>query len=476
MPVRPFRNGTALWIGEYAGHVYDYSNVNIEIEDARTFLSRTDEQFDLIQASLIDTWAASSSGAYSLSESGLYTREAFLTYFDRLTPRGMVSYSRWYFIADPTETLRMVTLGLDSWRQAGIENPTEHIVVIANFTQNRSADQGLATMLLKKTPFTPDEVARLAQFSQGMDFTMLYAPGYEIPIANPVHTLITAPDLETAVTNYPLDISVPTDDRPFFFNFAGYNDLGASEFAANPSYRSSAEANYALLSVLGISVLFAALFIIGPVTSSQRSILLLSRNWSYLLYFAALGIGFMMVMVPSIQRLTIYLGSPTYALAVVLFTILFSSGIGSLTTHRVTADGVLPRLSRVILGLLLVIALHLPIIPLIVQWTQAWIFPIRVIVVIAFIFPAGFLMGQPFPLGMKWVSSQNAAIIPWLWAINGAASVIGSASATVLGLATGFRVVSIGGLFCYGLALALATLVWLPRRRRVGVSAIAAGD
>ncbi|MCB8944580.1 MAG: hypothetical protein H6658_12590 [Ardenticatenaceae bacterium] len=454
--------------GDYAGRVYDYPNVHVEIEDARTYLSRTGQQFDLIQASLIDTWAASSSGAYSLSENGLYTQEAFLTFYGRLTDRGMVSYSRWYFIADPTESLRMVALGRASWEAAGVTNVGDHMVVIANFTQNRSADKGLATMLLKRTPFTPEEVATLAELSQELEFTVLHAPGYEA-IANPVHDLMVTPNLDEAIAQYPLDISVPTDNRPFFFDFASYSTLGNAAFQDNPAYTSSAEANYALLAVLAISAVTAVLFILLPLAARRQRTAIMAGQWPTLLYFAALGIGFMLVMVPSIQRLTVYLGSPTYALAVGLFTILLSSGIGSRTTHSLEPADVQRRLRLVIIALIIVIALHLLIIPPLVQATQSWLFGWRIALVILLIFPAGFLMGQPFPLGMKWVSSHTPAIVPWLWAVNGATSVIGSAMATIVGLAVGFRMVSLVGMACYGLALAVALLAWARASRDVAV-------
>ncbi|MCA9974083.1 MAG: hypothetical protein KC425_27915 [Anaerolineales bacterium] len=451
--------------GEYAGHVYDYPNVHVATEDARTFLTRTAAQYDLIQASLIDTWAASSSGAFSLSENGLYTREAFLTYYDRLTPRGMVSYSRWYQLADPTETLRLVTLGLDSWQRAGVPAPAEHIVVIANLNQDRTPGFGLATMLLKRTPFTTAEIATLQAFSHDMGFVVLYAPGYTA-VSNPVQTLVNAPDLAAAIAAYPLNIAPPTDDRPFFFNFIHYADLLSDAFDANPAYRSSAEGTLALLAVLGIATLSALLFIIVPVAIRQGRRRAAGPNGSYLAYFAALGLGFMLIMVPSIQRLTLYLGSPTYALALVLFTILLGSGVGSRTTQAVAVTAVPARLRRVVPALVVVIALHLLLIPPITAATQAWTLPLRAAVVVGLIFPAGFLMGQPFPLGIKWVGAKNETILPWMWAINGAASVMGSSLATVLGLAVGFRLVSLSGMICYTLALALALLAWRGQTQR----------
>lgn len=462
--------------GDYAGRVYDYPQVRVAIEDARTYLARTDETFDLIQASLIDTWAASASGAYSLSENGLYTREVFQVYFASLSPRGIVSYSRWYYLAEPTETLRLVALGLAGWAASGVENPRDHLVVIGNLVVDRTPGTGLATMLLKKTPFTPEEVGRLAAVSEALGFTVLYAPGYVAP-PNPVQELAQA-DLVTAVAAYPLNITPPTDDRPFFFNFVRYRDLAEAErFRDIPAFRSSAEGSYALLAVLGIATLSAVLFLLLPLALRGGQKHVGRGAWPYLLYVAGLGMGFMMVMVPSIQRLTVYLGSPTYALAVVLCTILLGSGVGSRTTHAVAVGDVRTRLRKVILALALVIAFHLVALPAVVTWTQPWLFGLRVAVVAALIFPAGFLMGQPFPLGLKWIGAHREPILPWLWAINGATSVIGSALAMVLGVMWGFRAVSLLGLVFYGLALALAALAWEREAQQEPVQPMAlAGD
>ena len=442
--------------GDYAGHVYDRPNVRVAVEDARTYLARSREQFDLIQASLIDTWAASSAGAFALSENGLYTREAFLTYYDRLSDRGVVSFSRWYFIQDPAETLRLVALGLDAWQQAGVSDPARHIVVVANLAKNRSATEGLATVLLKRTPFTPDQVNRLAEVSDELEFTVLYAPG--LPADNPVSALVTAADLDRAIEAYHLDLSPPTDDRPFFFNFVRPGDLLSAAYKDSPVYRAGAEANQVLLAALGISLAFTVVFMLGPMAWRRGRELRATRSWRHLLYFAALGIGFMLIEIPLIQRLTIYLGSPTYALAVVLFTVLLSSGIGSLTTHGVSPGDAPRRLRWAIPGLIAVMGLYLLLLPAIVRATQQWMLAGRIGVAIAVVLPAGFLMGQPFPLGIKEVRRQAPGTIPWLWAVNGAASVVGSVLATMVALRAGFPVVSLAGMLCYGLALALVVL------------------
>jgi hypothetical protein len=410
--------------GEYTGHVYEQPGVTVAIEDARTYLSRHDNQYDLIQASLIDTWAASSAGAFALSENGLYTHEAFLTYYDRLTPEGMVSFSRWYYIADPTETLRLVALGADAWQKKDVANPADHIVVIANFSQNRSATEGLATMLLKKTPFTAAEVAELVSLAESMEFTVLHAPGIALE-SNPVNTLITAPNMDQVISDYDLNIAPTTDNQPFFFNFVRPGSPVRDTLNENPAYRASTEANRVMRGVLLISTFFTGLFIVGPMVLRRGRDLSLSHHGSYLLYFAALGAGFMLVEVPFIQRLTLYLGSPTYALAVVLFALLLSGGIGSLSSQQVSQNMILTRLRTVLLALLAIIGLQLLLLSTILDWTQQWPLWLRIAVAVLFIFPAGFMMGQPFPLGLRWIAVNDPAIIPWLWAINGATSVVG---------------------------------------------------
>ena len=438
---------------EYAGWVYEHPNVTIAVEDARTFLMRNEKKYDLIQASLIDTWAASSAKVFALSENGLYTQDAFLTYFDRLTERGIVSYSRWYFLADPTETLRLVSLGLASWEAAGVENVGEHMVVIGNLSANRSASEGLATMLLKKTPFTDQEIALLKEKSAELDFAMLYAPGIpadqlDVP-NNPVHQLITAPDWRSVVADYPFDISPPTDNRPFFFNFVRQGDLLSPELQDTPLFRTSAEGNYVLLAVLGIATVIALIFLLGPLAVRGRGALTAPGSGRYLFYFAMLGMGFLLIEIPMIQRLTLYLGSPTYALAVVLAVILLSSGLGSLYSGRISAEK-LPTYLRNILLAVLAIAIALSLlIPPITSTTQALRLPLRILIVTLMLFPLGFVLGQPFPLGIRQVGQDRPALIPWLWAVNGATSVVGSALATITALSFGFQIVSLLGVAAY---------------------------
>jgi hypothetical protein len=180
-----------------------------------------------------------------------------------------------------------------------------------------------------------------------------------------------------------------------------------------------------------------------------------------LAYFASIGLGFMLVEIPIVQRMTLYLGHPTYALAVVLFSLLIFSGLGSLATHRVAAEDAATALRRRIPVLMLLILFQGYAGPILLNQTQSWPLTLRISTAVLLLAPLGFLMGMPFPLGWKWVSSREAATTPWLWAVNGVLSVVGSVLAALVSIQFGFRITLLIGLVTYGLA-------WLVSHRRTG--------
>lgn len=440
----------------YAGNLYTQPGVEIIVDDARTYLARQDEQFDLIQASLIDTWAASSAGAFALSENGIYTREAFLSYYAHLTPEGMVNFSRWYFPNMPAETLRLVALGMEAWRAAGVLDPAQHVVVIGNLSATRAATEGLATLLLKKDPFTPGEVEALVAQSATLGFTVLYAPGHDVE-ANPVQAMVSAPNLGAFIAGYPLDLAPPTDDRPFFFNLVRLGDLINRAFIGSGVYEMSAEAIQILLAAAAISTALAVIFLFGPLILRRQRGERVQGRGRFLAYFAALGLGFMLIEVPMVQRLNLYLGHPTYALVVVLFSILLFSGLGSLSTAPVAGPGIPAHVRRTLAALIALGVGYVFALPAITSATQAWALPARIGVVVALLAPAGLLMGRPFPLGVRWASAGSPGLLPWLWAVNGTLSVSGSVLAVLLAIHAGFSAVMLAGAASYAAAFA-ATL------------------
>jgi hypothetical protein len=217
-------------------------------------------------------------------------------------------------------------------------------------------------------------------------------------------------------------------------------------------YRKSVETLYVLTSLLGITVVAAAAFVLVPLGVARRWQTQARGRLRRLIYFGMLGLGFMLIEIPVVQRMALYLGHPTYALAVVLFTLLISSGLGSLTTQRVSPSASVTALQRRIPVLLALILFQGFVGPLLLQWTQAWSLTLRIGTTVGLLAPLGFLMGMPFPLGWKWAARDASAATPWLWGINGALSVVGSVLAALVSIQFGFRVTMLLGLLAYGLA------------------------
>ncbi len=316
---------------DFAGHLYDRPDVTVVVEDARGYIARSPHRYDVIQAALIDTWAAGASGAFALSENSLYTVEAFRTYYEHLTDRGILTVSRWYMPGRPAETLRLVSTGMAGWAQAGAADPRQHIAVIAHFVTS-NPQEGLATVLFKRTPFTPEEVAAIEERARELGFTVLYAPG--LPVTEEVGAFLTADDPAAWIARYPLDITPATDDRPFFFNLVRFGDLFSPALRASGVYQISIESAGILLAILGITAAVGVLFVLLPLGWGVRRRGLAAPSARMLAYFGALGVGFMLVEIPTIQRLTVYLGRPVYSLAGGLFALLLFSGLGSLWVGR----------------------------------------------------------------------------------------------------------------------------------------------
>jgi SAM-dependent methyltransferase len=450
---------------DYAGHIYSRPHVNIHIDDARTYLAAHKDSFDIIQASLIDTFAASSAGAFALSENGIYTVEAFQEYYDDLKSDGLVNFSRWYYAEGPAETLRLVSVGMAGWESRGVENPQAHIVVLANLTPDRVVAEGLAGMLLKKSPFTAEEIATLTAKAEELDFAVLYAPTVSQRRENPVADFILSPDRAAFIADYPLDITPPTDNRPFFFSVVRFGDLNKREFADSAIYGFGAEATRTLLITLGISLVLALVLIILPLALGQGAALRQPDGALLIGYYAMLGLGFILVEIPLLQKLNIYMGNPTYALAVVLFALLLFSGVGSFLTQGIQTAG-LARSIRLGLGVLLVVVVaYILALPPILRATQGLPLLGRGALVVVLLIPLGLLMGRPFPLGLRWAEANGArALMPWLWAANGTLSVVGSVSATILAIQYGFQVAFMVGWSAYLLAFALSWRLGRPRQ------------
>jgi SAM-dependent methyltransferase len=440
--------------GAYAGHVYDRPGVEIFVDDARRFIANANERYDLIQASVIDTWAATTAGAFALSENSLYTQEAFSSYFRHLTPGGLLSVSRWYLRDQPAETLRLILLGMEAWEKEGVADPAQNIMVVLN-PENWLAPEGMATVIFKRAPLTFEEVAVAQREAERLGFIVAYAPGTLQDPSTPEYAVaqaVMAPDRHAFIEAYPLDISPPSDDRPFFFSLARLGHLLNRDWNTSMVYRKSVEALNVLTTLLGITIGAGALFVVGPLGLARRERGQPATRVAWLAYFGMLGLAFMLIEIPVVQRMTLYLGHPTYALAVVLFSLLVFSGLGSRSTDGIVPAGATGALRRRFPLLIAAILLQGYAVPPLLAWSQSWPLLGRMAASVVLLAPLGFLMGMPFPLGWKWVSQQGAAATPWLWSINGALSVVGSVLAALVSIQFGFRITMLLGLIVYAVA------------------------
>jgi hypothetical protein len=432
---------------KYSGSVYTHPGVSVHVDDGRSFVRRSEARYDVIQASLVDTWAATAAGAYTLTENSLYTSEAFGEYLDHLTDDGFLTITRWVF-----DGLRLVTLAQEACAARGLD-PAQHLAIVR-------LDR-VATFLLKKSPFTPAEVERLTRISADMGFTVLYAPGLPEPPAGSespemrrsgtapadYRRLILAADRERFLADYPVDVRATDDDRPFFFHTTRLRDQFQVAFGRSMLFGNGLSA---LLTLFGISALLVAIFVVGPLaTGGGRP----GSGWAgSLAYFSALGAGFMLLEVALLQRFVLLLGHPVYSLTVTLFSLLLGTGLGSFLSQRVAAARV--RQSTIaVLGAIVAIALAAPaLLPRLIDAAIPWPLPLRVATAAAVMVPLGILLGMPLPAGIRLLSERQPDLVPWGWGLNGAFSVIGATLAIFIAMNWGFSITLWCGMAVYGAA------------------------
>jgi hypothetical protein len=448
-------------LGDFT-NLTDDPRVNLVNDEARSWLTRTDERFDVIQMSLIDTWAASSAGAFALTENSLYTTDSWQTFFDRLAPGGMLSVSRWDTIggAEPFETLRTAALATEVLTRNGVENPRDHVLIYKGPEQQFAS--AAATILVSPEGFDREALRTVQRNADRLGFETILTP---TEVADDRFAEIVAPGgPDAGIDQYDEDLSPPTDDRPFFFQMASLNTFLSGEgFSNDLVFRP-----VLVLGSLALAVLVLALiFIGGPLLAMGRRVKHEGGHQGmgpYYVFFACIGLGFMLVEFSQLQRLNTFLGHPTYALAVVLFSLLLFSGVGSMLVERVIKPD-RPRTLWVPLGVLLVV---LVVFGMITTWVTdsaaGGTTPVRIGVAVALLAPLALVMGMPFSIGMGAASRHAGAPTAFLWGINGATSVVASVMGALVAMFFGISVTFASGFVAYAVG---AVALWLIVRRLV---------
>ncbi len=422
----------------FSGGIYTNPRVRIVVDDGRSFVHRSRDRYDVIQASLVDTWAATAAGAYTLTENTLYTVEAFDDYLDHLNPNGILTITRWQF-----DGLRLVSLAQAACEAHGFPSAPRLAVV---------RHDRVATFLLKKSPFTPSEIAALREVSSRLGFDVLYAPDTTVA-DNDYARLVRASDRAQFFRAYPQDVRPTTDDRPFFFHTTKLRDQFQVAFGRSMLFGNGLSA---LLTLMAISVVLVALFVVAPLALAGGPP---SSGWlAWLAYFGALGAGFMLIEVAVLQRFVLLLGHPVYSLTVTLFSLLLGTGAGAAWSRRID-EGRLRRSTAVSLAVIAVLGLVVLVaVTPVVAWAIPFARSVRIAVAVVVLVPIGMALGVPMPAGIRLLSVRAPEMIPWAWGINGALSVLGATLAIFIAMNWGFRVTLLTASFSYvcGLGALLA--------------------
>ena len=441
--------------------IYLRPDVHIHVEDGRSFVRRSREKYQVLQATLVDTWASTAAGAFALSENNLYTTDAFRDYLSHLTDDGMAAFTRWG-LDPPRESLRLVSLAMVALSQIGEPDPWRHVIV-----GREGSVQGwgaLDTVLISRKPFTTADLERARAAMAAAHMQPVYLP--DEPIPNQFTELLRSPDPAAFERGYEYDISPVSDNHPFFFYTVQPRDILA--FLEHASHRSADyKINRAvplLYALMAVSLLATAIILaLPPIVLGAR----LPRHkgvLGFLLYFICIGAGYILIEVALIQKFVLFLGHPTYALTVVIFSMLVSSGLGSYFSRRILA-GDDRRLYRALTLIAVLVALLAAVVtPLLTAGVGLPLF-LKFAITVLLISPAGFVMGMPFPTGLKRLEEWHKPSVRWAWSLNAAASVLGSVGALVCAIYSGLvETLLVGGLLYL---LALVVVVRAPKALRI---------
>ncbi len=435
---------------DFAGNLYGYPRVRAHVAEARAFISGRPESWDLIQMPLLDSFAAASAGVYGLSESYVYTVEAFREYIRHLRPGGYLAITRWLKLP-PRDSLKLFASAVAALERDGIATPGERLVMLRGW--------GTTTLLVRNGAIGEAETAAIRAFARDRGFDIAWLPGLAAAEANRFTILrepwfyegaraLAGPDREDFLDRYKFAIRPATDDRPYFFDFFRWRSLPEFLELRTQSGAALIEWGYPILiASLVQAALLSLLLILLPLRLRRAGAGRSPARWRVMAYFLLLGLAFLFVEIAFIQRFVLFLGHPIHAVAVVLAGFLLFAGLGSAGAPRfarAVTGGRLRRATPIGLAVLAIAALavlYILALPPLFARLMALPEAARIALSLMLIAPLGTVMGMPFPLGLTRVSAAAPALVPWAWGVNGCFSVISAILATVLAIHLGFTAV-----------------------------------
>jgi predicted membrane-bound spermidine synthase len=450
--------GTVIELGKktyaaFNGNIFNHPKVHVHVAEGRSFLRSTRTKYDIIQIISNHTTSSIAAGQGAMNPVYLQTSEAYREYFEHLTANGILHVS---FLVYP----RMVTTAAKAWKEMGRADFQKHVVVIA-----RAGERTIQkTFLVKMKPWTEEEFNDLKRFL--FEIFAADTKNYMI-VENPLYPDQSFLSKEFYSGNISAElasrmdyrVTPATDDRPYFTfirKHLGTATVDASKFMdfdvtwvlnqhVFPFFPRDI---FHLVITAAMSLIFCVLFVLVPLYFSRVG----KQKWPYkktaLFYFACLGFGFIIIELTLIQRFIHFIGYPLYTYSTVLFMLLLSAGMGSYYSKRLQINPgsrwTWPFIGIIVCGLVL-----LAIYSSVVAAFLSMPIPVRIFVSALMIFPLGFFLGMPFPLGIRWLEKQPQGAITWAWALNAMFTVVGGFSSVIISIFLGFRMTMVIAFIAY---------------------------
>lgn len=443
-------------LASFCGHLHSRDNIQLVSAYSRATLQKEKKEFDLIVFSLSDVFGSSSTGMYGFGEDYLYTLDSFVQILNRLSSQGIVSMSL-YLLPPARQEIRALATWIEALEKID-RSPAAHIVALRSW--------GTISYFIKKSPFLEQDIQKLKGFADECLFDLVYYPGIkfeEVNIHNkferPVYYELTLNLLDPSkrkelYKNYLFAIEPVTDDRPFFFNFFKLNRLNSTYKALAQKWLPFLQGYFLVFLLFFQSIIIAFILILLPLfvfrKQERRGQGILPKVF---LYFSLIGMAFMFVEITFIQKFILFLGHPLYSISIIIFSLLFSSGLGSFFSKRILGKNLQKNLMIILFLCGGLIVLYLILFPLFCDHCAGFGLPLKFILTFLLIFPLGFFMGFPFPTGIRLLEPKGKSIIPWAWATNAFSSVVNSISALMVAFWVGYNLVLLFAAVGYLLAI-----------------------
>ncbi len=433
-------------LASFSGQLYEKEWIRSETSNSRSALKKEKNRYDLIVFSLGDVFGSTGTGQYGFGENYLYTIESFSNTLERLSSDGIASMT-FYLLPPPRQEIRILATWIEALRRV-TERPKAHLIAIRSW--------GTISYFIKKSPFDPDDIKALKDFADRNLFDLVYYPGikpdepntynqFDEPIYYDIALKLLSPsESQKFYKNYLFQVKPVSDDKPFFYNFFKLNNVKATYTALGQKLLPLLQGEFLVFIILTQAMAAASLLILLPVfIRHKRRIHNKTSSLSIFFYFGLIGMSFIFLEITFIQKFILFLGHPLYSMALIIFALLFSSGTGSLMSKRILGQNMLKNIKFVFLLSAFLIITYSIILPHLFEALIGSNLTVKFLISLTVIFPLGFLMGFPFPTGIRFLEHDGKKVIPWAWATNAFSSVVNSVAALLIAFWGGYNLVMI---------------------------------